>query len=142
MADKGLITEQEWRAFASGNGGKLNPQFVEWLMGYEQNFTEKLIPTPTASASKGAVPSRWYSQTVHVERERERNADIPEQTRRAAGTHAAWENWPDEPELDRVVDGIPNRVDRVKCLGNAVVPQQFFPFFDAIFKISYADRGD
>ena len=65
-----------------------------------------------------------------------------QQNRKPSGSHAAWENWPDEPELDRVVDGIPNRVDRVKCLGNAVVPQQFFPFFDAIYKISYADRGD
>lgn len=31
--------------------------------------------------------------------------------------------WKAEPELDRVVDGIPNRVDRIKSLGNAVVPQ-------------------
>ena len=50
--------------------------------------------------------------------------------------------WPTEPDVGRVAHGIPNRVDRLKCLGNAVVPQQFFPFFDAIFKISYADRGD
>ena len=49
--------------------------------------------------------------------------------------HSAWENWPDEPQLDRVVDGVPNRVDRIKCLGNAVVPQQFFPFFLAIVNI-------
>ena len=54
---------------------------------------------------------------------------------RISGMHSAWEDWPDEPKLDRVVDGVPNRVDRIKCLGNAVVPQQFYPFFEAIARI-------
>lgn len=40
--------------------------------------------------------------------------------------------WPAEPDVGRVAHGVPNRVDRIKCLGNAVVPQQFYPFFAAI----------
>ena len=31
--------------------------------------------------------------------------------------------WPTEPNVGRVADGIPNRVDRIKGLGNAIVPQ-------------------
>jgi DNA (cytosine-5)-methyltransferase 1 len=31
--------------------------------------------------------------------------------------------WPTEPRVGRVADGVPNRVDRIKGLGNAVVPQ-------------------
>jgi DNA (cytosine-5)-methyltransferase 1 len=31
--------------------------------------------------------------------------------------------WKAEPDVDRVVDGLPNRVDRIRSLGNAVVPQ-------------------
>ena len=31
--------------------------------------------------------------------------------------------WETEPAVGRVVDGIPNRVDRLKGLGNAIVPQ-------------------
>lgn len=43
--------------------------------------------------------------------------------------------WPAEPDVGRVAHGVPNRVDRIKCLGNAVVPQQFYPFFKAIAEI-------
>lgn len=43
--------------------------------------------------------------------------------------------WSAEPSVGRVADGIPNRVDRLKCLGNAVVPQQFYPVFQAIATI-------
>jgi DNA (cytosine-5)-methyltransferase 1 len=31
--------------------------------------------------------------------------------------------WPAEPDVGRVAHGVPNRVDRLRCLGNAVVPQ-------------------
>ncbi|MCK5023322.1 MAG: DNA (cytosine-5-)-methyltransferase [Candidatus Aenigmarchaeota archaeon] len=31
--------------------------------------------------------------------------------------------WTVEPGVGRVADGVPSRVDRLKCLGNAVVPQ-------------------
>jgi len=31
--------------------------------------------------------------------------------------------WAVEPDVGRVAHGIPNRVDRLRCLGNAVVPQ-------------------
>jgi len=31
--------------------------------------------------------------------------------------------WATEPNVGRVADGIPNRVDRLKALGNAIVPQ-------------------
>jgi len=32
-------------------------------------------------------------------------------------------HWKTEPGVSRVVDGVPNRLDRLRCLGNSVVPQ-------------------
>ena len=46
--------------------------------------------------------------------------------------------WLDEPTIPRIATGIPDRVNRLQCLGNAVVPQQFFPIFQAIADI---ERG-
>jgi site-specific DNA-cytosine methylase len=36
---------------------------------------------------------------------------------------ASREWWAVEPDVGRVAHGVPSRVDRLKCLGNAVVPQ-------------------
>lgn len=55
-----------------------------------------------------------------------------------AAEYVAGEWWPAEPNVGRVAYGVPHRVDRLKCLGNAVVPQQFYPIFRAIEDI---ERG-
>jgi hypothetical protein len=43
-----------------------------------------------------------------------RKAPVERQSRR---------DWGAEPAVGRVAHGVPNRVDRLRCLGNAVVPQ-------------------
>jgi len=45
---------------------------------------------------------------------RDEKQDVPEAS-------AGW--WSIEPDVGRVAHGIPSRVDRFRCLGNAVVPQ-------------------
>jgi len=40
--------------------------------------------------------------------------------------------WDSEPDVCRVVDGLPNRVDRLKGLGNAIVPQIAYQIGKAI----------
>jgi len=40
--------------------------------------------------------------------------------------------WPAEPSVGRVANGIPNRVDRLRGLGNAIVPQVAYQLFKFI----------
>lgn len=44
--------------------------------------------------------------------------------------------WMDEPlNVPRIAPGVKDRVGRLRCLGNAVVPQQFYPIFWGIAEI-------
>lgn len=70
------------------------------------------------------------SDAKSTERPRERRET---RRRRAEPRCSGW--WSVEPDVGRVAHGVPDRVDRLRCLGNAVVPQQFFHTFDAISKI-------
>lgn len=50
---------------------------------------------------------------IDIEKDAQRNTDFP-----AAWLNGTWENG-----IPRVASGIKNRVNRLKCLGNAIVPQ-------------------
>ena len=56
-----------------------------------------------------------------------------EQAKRKGFANGGW--WPAEPNVGRMAYGVPHRVDRLRCLGNAVVPAQFYPFFYFIAQI-------
>ena len=84
------------------------------------------------AAAVGAVHRRdriafvANTKTVHVQGQR--NGQRQEQSGRSG-----W--WCVEPNVGRVAHGVSKRVDRLKCLGNAVVPQQFYPIFKAIAEL-------
>lgn len=50
--------------------------------------------------------------------------------------------WDKEPDIPRIATGIEHRIDRLKCLGNAVVPQQFYPIFKAIADVERMNYGE
>ena len=45
--------------------------------------------------------------------------------------------WAVEPDVGRVAHGISHRVDRLRCLGNAVVPGQVYPILQAIAEVEH-----
>ncbi|WLV85016.1 DNA cytosine methyltransferase [Lacticaseibacillus zeae] len=74
---------------------------------------------------------RWQT-SGHDEFGNIANRQSKRQFSTTGGTPAKWQP---EPSVGRVADGVPNRMDRLKALGNAVVPQQILPIFKAIVQI-------
>lgn len=58
-----------------------------------------------------------------------------------AAFDAGGEWWAVEPDVGRVADGVPFRVDRLRSLGNAVVRQQVYPIVKAIADIENGCRA-
>ncbi len=56
------------------------------------------------------------------------------------GAPATGDYWSVEPTVGRVAHGVPHRVDRLRCLGNAVVPQQVYPILAVIAQIEKNDE--
>jgi hypothetical protein len=85
LAENGQIDEETRRSMRAGNGGQLNPDWVEWLMGW---------------------PVAWT---------------------RLENTYTNWMNWEVDPaDIDlvpRIATDIPNRIDRLRAIGNGQVPQ-------------------
>ncbi len=61
---------------------------------------------------------------------KEQRKPITTRTEHEAPKCRSW--WQTEPDVGRVANGIPNRVDRLKGLGNAIVPQVAYELFKAI----------
>jgi DNA (cytosine-5)-methyltransferase 1 len=86
------------------------------------------------------------SQSGHApdtHREGLSNCEGSKNTTRTSGhrtpSNSGW--WEVEPDVGRVVDGVPSRVDRLAALGDAIVPQVAYQILNPIAEIERA-KGD
>lgn len=100
-------------------------------MGYGCRWT-------VISASSLGAPhkrERWFllahTMRERLERQREKPGE-PKKKIKAFSSHSGWET---EPNVARVDNGTAYRVDRIKSLGNGVVPQQVKKAFEILMGI-------
>ena len=67
-------------------------------------------------------------ESRNIKGSREKRDEQPERY----GESFGGDYWQSEPNVGRVANGIPRRVDRLKGLGNAIVPQVAYEIFKAI----------
>jgi len=77
------------------------------------------------NSSSGNVSANTDNTRCEEQRE-----PITDGTELFAPKCSSW--WEAEPGVGRVVDGLPGRVDRLRGLGNAIVPQVAFELFKAV----------
>ena len=77
----------------------------------------------------------WVVAYSYGERLEGHSIGIREKTEHAILSRENW--WEAEPSMDRVDDGLPDRMDRIRSLGNAIVPQIAEVIFTIIKEIEW-----
>jgi DNA (cytosine-5)-methyltransferase 1 len=91
----------------------------------------KIRPILSDSPSIGLPGSREFIEPIDSTKNRKRETSKPFNVRIPS-------EWKSEPRMGRVANGIPDQMDRIRALGNAVVPQQIYPIFKTIMEIEGA----
>ena len=92
------------------------------------------------ATSAYSVFGKLCNAVSNADSERKLQSEGGKQNKREWVCDGSW--WQTEPDVGRVVNGVPARVDRLRCLGNAVVPQQAYPVFEAIAKFEKEQKYD
>lgn len=91
-----------------------------WIIAHPNSNSESDGSINEGTRSRELVPDATSTRLERTEREKFKG----ERKGFASSSYSEQSNWwQSEPAVGRVANGIPRRVDRLKSLGNAVVPQ-------------------
>ena len=104
---------------ADSNGQQQQSMFSQ--CGVEGSGAITSTGTLGVDVTSGSGSGTWSSDVAYAGRQ---PAQVSFNGRFTSVTVPEWHSWWEiEPQVGRVADGVPKRLDRLKSLGNAVVPQ-------------------
>lgn len=115
--------DAEWHVISAASVGAPHRRERVWFVAWDSDRGNE-HPERRVSAAESSNASRVRSHVSDADNESQSDVPIYAVSRhglpQSARGHRWWES---EPDVGRVAHGVPSRVDRLRCLGNAVVPQ-------------------
>ena len=127
-------------------GGLEDPEFLRrigelsvksdrvWLVAHTNGYEQGWLSITGRQAQERTAIGRCGTNVADPQWAEPRAGIAAEQTETGQWgrgfTDGDW--WKTEPDVGRVVDGCANRTHRLRCLGNAIVPQVAYMIFKAI----------
>ena len=128
----------EWQIIGADDVGAWHKRKRIWIVAYSNRFRKNKQQSRIRSKSIQSIrknPNTLRQKISNSSSSRRKIGLSKERYRKERDTkkfinnsnrqrgRKAKHNWTTEPSVGRVANGIPNRVDRLKGLGNAIVPQ-------------------
>ena len=136
IRDRVFVVAYSFRNELRNQPGRLRPERSAWLVEERKGaaLTRNYGPTQSLAdpegvsgqlrPAEGERSGRSTGGREALANARREPSQVPAPRLVTAEQVAQWARWWEvEPDMGRVADGVPNRLDRLTRLGNAVVPQ-------------------
>ena len=129
LAEIGM--DAEWQDIRASDVGAPHRRERIWIVAYPKSDEQRRLRQTQGKQqitirgrSTQSVQDVADSSTQRLQNEDARTNRQGTYTKFAReNSRRTGETWSVEPDVGRVAHGVPSRVDRLRCLGNAVVPQ-------------------
>jgi DNA (cytosine-5)-methyltransferase 1 len=91
-----------------------------------QSKDRETLSSNTGQSGSDVANTSGSRSEIRISEERYREEGNTKKFNNDSDRYRGWQrenNWAVEPNVGRVAYGVPKRVDRLKCLGNSLVPQ-------------------
>jgi DNA (cytosine-5)-methyltransferase 1 len=127
LAGRRAGIDAEWECIPAASVGAPHIRDRVFILAHSERFGGELRPAPGGRSGRLASGGPPVSHSVGpglavrpcLGRDARQELQAAQRDHRADGKGI----WSSEPDVGRVAHGIPDRVDRLRALGNAVVPQ-------------------